>query len=709
MPKLTIEDLNQLYNESDEVDKEVFAEQRSNILLVSGDHYQRRNSRFWNRIRDNRELSDQQKLRLTKNHTQRISKAYVSNILGHAPGVQVVARNETDLSDQKSAEINHSVWQDAKCKYKLNAHIRNWCTDYVNIGETAVKVFWDPNAGEFAGYHQAVDEEGNPQFDEFGQMKPDMERPGFKGAFVFERWYGFNMFRAPEAQTWLDSRYVGYRKMAYKKDLEKQFEGREDVIKSLSEDHDETYVIFDSSTGSYTRSTKNQVMIREFYFRPCLEYPKGYFYIATPSVILSEGELPYGIFPVRIAAFEELPTTPRGRSMIKQLRPYQAEINRAASKMAEHQITLGDDKLIIMNGTKMTNAGQLPGVRALSVTGQAPTVLQGRDGSQYLSYMQSQISEMYDIAMVAEDAIENEGQLEAFTLLFRSIKNKKKFSVYAAKFEEFLVEICELYLALARYYLPDDAVIQATGKREHVNIAEFRNQKDGYTIKVEPMSDDIESQMGKQIVLNHVLQYVGPQLGKEDIGKLIRNMPYANLDKSFGDLTLDYDNATNDILALDRGEIPIFNGNDTHEYIIKRLDNRMRQADFRLLSPEIQKNYADYKKKHEEVMVQQQQAAERAQSGQVPSGGYLVACDFYVPTKENPNKTQRARVPYQALEWLIKKLEDQGMSLAKLEGMQQGTIAEMAQMLQSAQSGMPPNGMGGMPQSAQASAGGVMR
>lgn len=693
MPNLTIEELNQYYSEADTADQELFAEQRSNILLVSGDHYQRKSSRFWRRIRDNKDLSEQQKIRLTKNHTQKISKAYVSNILSHAPGVTILPKNDSDLSDQKSAEINHAVWQDAVSRYKLHKRIREWCSDFVNIGEVAVKLSYDPNAGDFVGYEQLVDEMGVPMIDEWGRPAADKEKPKFSGAFVFERIFGFNLLRPSEAKAFEEARYLIVRKMVDKKDLKKQFEGNEEALKSISEGTDDTYVIFDGANGSYKKSDK-QVMVREYYFRPCLEYPMGYYYITTPHGILAEGELPFGEYPIIFSAFEELPTSPRGRSMLKQLRPYQAEINRAASKMAEHQITLGDDKLLVQNGTKVVNAGQLPGVRALSYTGMAPTVLPGRDGAQYLQYMQSQISEMYDISMVNEDSMEKEGQLEAFTLLFRSVKQKKKFSTYSEKFEQFLVELCDKYLRLARHYLPDDQVIQATGKREMINISEFRSTKDGFQIKVEPMSDDIESQMGKQLVLNHVLQYVGPQMGKDDIGKIIRNMPYSNLDQSFNDLTIDYDNATNDILALDRGELPMLNKYDNHTYIIKRLTHRMRQADYKSLPPAVQQNYEQYLQEHEQIEAQQQQEIQRAKEGGVPSGGYLVVCDFYVPKKDNPAETQRARVPYQALEWLIQKLEDQGMSLEKLEGMQQGAMADIARMATAQNAGGAPNGMG---------------
>lgn len=707
MPNKTIEDLNKLYSEADSADKDLFSEQRSNILLVSGDHYQRKSSRFWNRIRDTKDLSDQQKIRLTKNHTQKISKSYISNILGQSPGVTVLPRNDSDLSDQKSAEINRSVWADAKSKYKLHSKIRDWCSDYVNIGEVAVKLTYDPNGGDFVAYEQAMDEMGMPAMDEWGRPAADKEKPKFSGGFIFERIFGFNLLRPSEAKAFDESRYLILRKMVDKGDLELQFAGNDDALKCLSEGTDETYVIFDGANGSYKKSDK-QVMVREYYFRPCMEYPLGYFYITTPSGILAEGELPFGLFPIKFAAFEELPTSPRGRSMLKQLRPYQAEINRAASKMAEHQITLGDDKLLVQNGTKVTNAGQLPGVRALSYTGMAPTVMPGRDGAQYLNYMQSQISEMYDISMVNEDSLESEGQVEAFTLLFRSIKQKKKFSTYAEKFEQFLVEICELYLALAREYMPDDQVIQATGKKELVNIAEFRNSKDGYQIKVEPMTDDIESQMGKQLVLNHVLQYVGPQMKSDDIGKLIKNMPYSNLDQSFNDMTIDYDNATNDILALDRGELPMINKYDDHQYVIKKLTHRMRQADYKSLPDVSKQNYETYLAEHEQMDAQAQQEIMRAKEGMVPSGGYLVVCDMYVPKKDNPAETQRARIPYQALEWLIQKLEDQGQSLQKLEGMQQGAVADIARMA-SQQQGAAPNGMGGAPQtSGQVNPGGAM-
>jgi hypothetical protein len=679
---LTIDDLNSLYGEAENADQEMFSEQRSNILLVAGEHYTRKGSRFWNRIRDNRQLSNEQKIRLTKNHIQKITKTYVNNITALAPGVACLAKNKTELQDQKAAELHQSVWQDLKTRHKINKKIREFAEDFVNVGECFVKIFFDPQAGQAIGYSPEVDEMGQPMMDETGNMVQG--KPIMSGDFVFERILAFNLLRAREAKDLDTARFFCYRKMVAVKDLQAKLADdpeAERKMKFAEESSKDTYTVFDGSTGNY-QSTKGMAMLREYYFRPCADYPKGYFYITTQGGILWEGELPFGIFPIVFCGFDNIPTSPRCRSIIKQLRPYQAEVNRAASKIAEHQITLGDDKLLIQAGTKISHGGQLPGVRGVQYQGMTPTYLPGRAGDQYLEYMQSQIKEMYDIANIAEDSMEKDLQLEPYSLLYRSLKSKKKFSNYTDKFEEFLVSICETSLKLAKNYYSEKNFIPAVGKKELINIQEFKSADDlCYQITVEPQSDDIETKLGKQLVMNHVLQYVGNQLGKDDIGRIMRAMPYTNEEEAFGDLTLDYDNAVNDILALDRGEMPAVNNYDTHPYMIKRLIHRMRQPDFRNLAPQIQQNYAMLLQQHEQMETQQQQQLQAAEAGYIPTGGYLVGCDFYVDDPADPGKTRRARVPYQSLDWLIKRLDQQGMGLEKLEGMQQGALSDMASMM----------------------------
>lgn len=712
MKKLTINELNQHYTDAESVDKPVFSEQRSNVLLVSGDHYQKKDSKFWGRVRDSKQISEQQKLRLTKNHIQKIAKTYVNNIMSRSPGVRPFPNNPKELADQKAAELHHSIWQFISDKQKLKKKKREWCQNFVNIGEAAVKVFYDPNLGEIIGYEQEMDELGQPVFetdelgqpilDEQGQPKPQAsDRPVFSGGFSFETIHGFNLLRSKEAKTMDESKFLCYRKMTDIKELEKMLEedpDKEAKLKFLQGAHEDVYTVFDASRGSYDK-TQGQVMVREFYFRPCGEYPSGYFYITTPQGVLWEGPLPFGIFPILYVGFDEIETTPRARSIIKQLRPYQAEINRCASQIATHQITLGDDKLMIQSGTKLAPGGQVPGVRGIQYSGMPPTVLPGRSGEQYVGYMESQIEEMYRISNVLEDSEEKVMQLEPMTMLYRNMKQQQKFSNYCEKFEGFLVEVCEVTLRLAKMSLKDDSLIPMIGKREMVNIAEFRSMDDlGFQIRLEPMSDDLETMMGKQMTLNHFLQYVGPQLGKDSIGQIMRAMPFANSEEAFSDLTLDYDNSVNDILALDRGEQVQAHQHDNHEYVIKRLINRMKQRDFEMLNPQIQQNYQAKLQEHEQVLAAQQAQIQAAKDGFIPTGGYMVTCDFYIQVDaKDPSKVKRVRLPYEAIQWLIKKLETQGTSFQNLENMHQSAVADIAQMVMS-QQGNQQNPNPGQPQ-----------
>ena len=57
---------------------------------------------------------------------------------------------------------------------------------------------------------------------------------------------------------------------------------------AMIENDDETYLVFENETASYS-TEKNKIMVREFYFRPCMKYPKGYFYITVRGHILDEG------------------------------------------------------------------------------------------------------------------------------------------------------------------------------------------------------------------------------------------------------------------------------------------------------------------------------------------------------------------------------------------------------------------------------------
>lgn len=696
--KRKISDLRKMVTDSESADKMLFSEQRSNILLIAGDHYTKKNSKYWNRVRDARTLTQDQKLRLTKNHIQKIHKTYVNAMVSHAPGVRVLPNNDKENSDVKSAELNNSVWQYAVKHHKLTEKIVEWADDFCGIGEVFLKLTWDETKGEFIGYEQAEDENGQPMFDMQempggidpmtgmmlppqmvqGEAIPDETKPVFSGDFEFKRIFAFNIRRPCGIQNLDDAPWLAEVDLVPTKEVKKWAQDDE-TRRKITDDTYEKFYVFDGNTNGYDYK-KDHTKVTSLYYRPCADYPNGYYYIFTNSVILFEGELPFGIFPIVYKGFDAIQTSPRHRSIIKQLRPYQVEVNRCASKIAEHQVTLGDDKLLVQSGTKITQGVNHPGVRALQYTGREPIILQGRSGEQYVGYMTQQIQEMYDVANIPMELTEKEvGGADAFASLFKNLRQKKKFSLYAEKFERFLVEVCELYLKLAKNYYEQDRLIPMVGKSEIVNVAEFKNSEPlNYQVRLEPQVQDIETQYGKQLVINHALQYVGSNLQKDDIGRLMRAMPFGNFEQGFEDFTLDYDSAQNMLLALDRGEQPAVSAYDDPVFMIKMLVARIRKPDFKMLNPQIQEMYMGYKQHYEVLEAENQRKILAAQADFIPTGGPKIKVDFYIPKAGSPDKSERATLPAEAVNWLVERLADQGTSQERLMELQDGSVAEVA-------------------------------
>lgn len=677
MKKHNLAELNQLYRESEECDKEIFAEYRSNLLLVSGEHYNKKNSQFWNRVRDAQHLSNEQKLRLTKNHIYKISKIRKNIILSQASGVRVFPNNESELQDQKSAELNQSVWEYAKVQHNVRKLTHEWVDEFFDIGEVAVKVYFDPNAGRFIGYEQEVDELGQGVVDEAG-LPVASSRAKFTGDLVFESIYGMNLLRSPQAKRMKDSPFITIRKMITVDKLKELVGDDEDKQSLITATKDETYVVFDASKLGYNRD-KDVTTLRETYFRPCMEYPQGYFYIFVEGGILFEGELPFGIWPICYEGHDSIPTTPRHRSPIKQLRPVQIEINRASSAIATTQVVMGDDKLIMLNGSKFSRGLEFPGLRTGTVTGQAPVVIPGRSGEQYFSYLEGQIAELYQLAEIPE-ALEEKSQGDPWGELFKSARHKQKFIIDAERFEFFLQQVCKTYLDLARHYFDEAFIIPAIGKNEQINISEFKNTTpQSFQIKIEPMSDDLETKFGKSLMINQVLQYSSNQLTREDIGKLLRAAPFANAEMVTADMTMSYDRGTNIILALDRGQQPQPNKYDDGPYIIKRLTARMTQADFMYLSDEIKFNYDGLVQAYEQMEADKQREIAAANADMVPTSGAMIKVGWYVKDPTNPSRSVQATLPASSIEWLVARLEDQGSSQQALLGMNNvGAMSEIA-------------------------------
>lgn len=680
MVKHKIEELNQQYREAESCDDEVFAEMRSNLLLVSGNHYSKKTTSFFSKVRNTQRLSDTQKLRLTKNHIHKITRHYIQAISTKVPGVIPEAQNKMDMQDKKSADLNLAVWSDFKSRYKLKEKFNEYVQNFVELGEMCALIYWNPGIGELLGYDAKLNSEGQPMLDASGQLEADMDSPIFSGGFEFKNIPAFNLLRAPQAKCMKNSPYHILREMIDKKELESMY--GEDKKSIIGTSDDEEFVVFDTNKKQY-RTEEAQILVRTHFFKPCRLYPNGYYYVATERGVLEDGEIPFAIYPIVWEGFDTYSTNPRAYSIIKIARPYQAEINRASSQAATHQITVGDDKIIYQGGTKLAPGALLPGVRGLTYQGAPPQILPGRDGGQFLPYIESQISEMYSACMLSEINEESAtGQVDPYTLLFRSASQKAKFNRYIEKVENFMKSFCQTTLELAKHYLPEDALIQAVGKSEAINIAEFKSTLPlSYQIKIEEQSEDISDRLGQQLALNHLIQYAGQQMDPKQLAMLAREMPYLKNSAIVKQLTLDYDNVENDMLQIERGQMPFVSPFADSGIYIDMLTHRMKQADFQFLPQNIQGLYDQYLSIHEQEQQRKLSAEQAAKDGFIPVGGSLITVQMSLPDTNSSSGTRQVRLPYESLMWMIKKLEAQGATMDDLERMNDGVVADMMQRM----------------------------
>jgi hypothetical protein len=686
MTQHSLEELNKAYKDAESCDEEVFSEMRSNLLLVSGNHYSKKTTSFHSTIRNSQKLTENQKLRLTKNHIPRITKSYSQAINAKVPGVIPVPQNDLEAQDRKAADLNAAVWHDAKYRYNLKEKFREFVDNFVEIGEMCAYIYYDPNDGEFIGYEQAIDEvTQQPKVDEMGQMVPDLNKPRFSGAFQFKNIPGFNLLRAPQAKSMKTSPYVIIREMVDKKELELAYAGDPDKLKAIGEGDTDEFIVFDTNKRQYSEESE-QILVRYHFYRSCKQYPNGYFYISTERGILEQDELPYGIWPIIWEGFDTFSTNPRGYSIIKVARPYQAEINRASSQAATHQITVGDDKIIYQGGTKLAQGALLPGVRGITYNGQPPQILPGRSGEQFLPYIESQITEMYAACMIEEISIDNQqqAQLDPYTLLFRAASQKAKFGRYIEKVEEFQKQFCMTYLEMAKKYLPDDAIVVAIGRSEAINIPEFKStQPLSYQIRIEEQSEDISDRLGTQLGLNHLIQYAGQNLDPKQIALLAKEMPFLKNTSIVKRLTIDYTNAENDMLQLERGQMPFISPVAENKIYIDEITNRMKQSDFMMLSPQVRQLYDQYLTIHEDEFKRKELAQQQAKDGYIPIGGSLITVGMHLPDPNTSSGTRQVRLPYEAIMDLIKKLDAQGHSLQSLESLNDGVVADMMKRMPS--------------------------
>ncbi|MCT4641593.1 MAG: hypothetical protein N4A33_04795 [Bacteriovoracaceae bacterium] len=671
MPKKSIKDLNKLIEDSTSTDKILNEEQRTNIQLFLGNHFYKTRESL-SRSLENIDTDNSKKIRITKNHIYKISEYIINAILSTAGDVGIFPRNASEVQDQKSAELHNSVLSKWKEDIGFEELLRDMAYQFVIPGEIVTKRFWNPNRGEIVGEEIRINEMGE-----------QVSIPVRAGEVEVELIYPWDLKRPTNSKRLEDMPWIGYEKMVSTKELQSQVDDP-DLKKQIRDSEDETFKVIDPTTGIY-RESKGRTLVREVYYKPSAVYPNGYYYIFTKDIILYEGELEPGHpFPIKVKGYTNIPTSPRSVSIIRQLRPLQVEVNRGASSQALVQLSVGLPKVVTLAGSTIESGGMKSGLRIYKSNGmQAPVIIPGQSGAQFVDSMNQAITEMYQISNVPEIAEDKVGGLDPQTAMYIALKDKKRFSLVAKKFQEYVKDLIKDVLTLKKIYMNPAEIVQVVGRSEAINVSEFKNAKPiGFQIKLEDVSDDIASTMGKYINIRDMLQYGAGAMNGEQVALLGRNMPFLNDEKMFESQLVNYDNYVNIQLSIERGEQIVPTMNDDADYLLPKLQLRTRRPDFKFLEPQVQQMYGYWIEQLELMQAQKAQQLKVMQSQMIPTSGGNVPIPIYqdVPNSTGGFKSERIKVPHDALVDLVKKLQSQGATLETMNELQDVNASNIAQL-----------------------------
>ena len=676
--EMTVEQCLEHVRDGKAVDQKHFKEERSNIRLFRGDHFIDRNtngSDSTSRIKGVNKRK-RPKLRITVNHIQKACKIYANHIINIAPGVAPSPKNPEEESDIKVADMSNQLWDHLKYVHNISAQNQKSSLECPMIGEIFMKVTWDQNKGK------PVPGEVKVQVDALtGEMlgKPYQEMV-VPGDVDYERIYGYNLLRDPDAKSWEDCRWVIQEKVIDTKDLKAQFP---DAQIETSDSVDDVFQVFDSATSNYFSSNNaGKSIVYEMFFRPRASLLDGYFIIFTDKEELAKGKLPLGEFPIYQCTFDEVPGSPRGYSLIKQARSPQIEINRCYTKIAEHHIAGGDDTILTQKGSKIQAGGYAAGVKAIQYSGMTPTVLQGRDGSQFSEHLQRSVETFYQLLDI-DNFVEKPGGQDMMAQIHRNLREKEKFSIYGQKLQKFYEQICRISLKLYKHYASDEALTAIFGEDERISLPEFRKTDDiDYQIKLEAVTEDVDTKFARMTVFRDYMQYA--DLTPEVQALLVKNMPFANVDELTKEVTLDYTVCQNIKLALDREQFVPVDPNENHLYMLKQLRARTRQPDYmwgNKISDVTKQMYEGRINQHRQIQMENVIKQQMLNDGFIPTGGDVVTVNMtiQVTDAEGGSKMEKMKMPVETLNWVRDRLAKQGWAqddLAKLTPEMQANMGE---------------------------------
>lgn len=297
---------------------------------------------------------------LTDNRIQPVVRTEVAKLTKSRPAWVATPRvgSERAANDARTSE---RLLRWSYDKMKVGTYRREVLLWSRICGDGFYKVTWDPELGDQgqdvlmrpgdSGELEPIIQSGEvvraDDFPEIAEIPGVVRQRMGEGDVRIDVRSPFDIYPDPLATSLDDCRYLvdecvrspEYVKERYGKEVTPDAPAQTGIVESR-------YSLLNATDGS-TGSANIGVRVYELWVKPCGEYPQGRHVVWCDGQVLYEGDNPYGCIPYVKQPGIVVPGRFWSDSVVTQLRPIQARLNKLISQIAENVGKFGNPSLLI--------------------------------------------------------------------------------------------------------------------------------------------------------------------------------------------------------------------------------------------------------------------------------------------------------------------------------------------------------------------------
>lgn len=363
-----IKDLNKKYEKG--LDNKQDAERNAliNINYINGKQYIKLD-KFNNLVEDIQiEGSPEYKVKESFNRLRSLRNTIVTKIKDKIPVPQVIPFTQGN-EDLDIAKATNAMLEDLFNRQKVEKKLKKAAINTVDIGPAFIHVKWDPNAGTVLMSDLDAllgDSSALIPYEEKERLRKKLDSSGKlrSGDVVIENVDMFEMIVANPYEQEIQEQEWIMRIKAYDAEYAKEVFGIDfkttESVGRITQSQDRGYdnrTLVDNLGIYNSEEIKDQVVIKEYFEKPCAKYPNGRYILFGGDEIIKQGEMPYinGEYETREYPFIKVgldtPNLFYSHAFIEDMKAIQKRYNQIRNRKYEYIVKSVHGQLAVEEGS----------------------------------------------------------------------------------------------------------------------------------------------------------------------------------------------------------------------------------------------------------------------------------------------------------------------------------------------------------------------